>query len=1020
MTMGDLHSILKRQIKKHFGGGKAVPKDLRPFIEAIDGAYRDFDDDRKMLERSLELTSEEMRQTNEELHDAGERLRIQNDMLLRLARDRSMKDSDEAGYLREIIEIAARTLKSDMSTLWLSDGADENLLCRYSVAKEGIAETPDESFISRKHHRAFFKALESAQSVALCFKDSDKEIASPAKTHPRLFAGKHVLAAPIHLNGKAAGALVCGRHAGTFHPEEQRFALSMADFITITLEHRKRERTEQDLLNLKELELSLLRANPHGVVGLRDRKIIFANESVRDVFGWEPDELIGNSTRILYKSDEDYETIASHFYPVLQEKAFHSEIFPCVKKDGTEITCRVSATRIGDSLTDRRIIVIYENITASIETARAVEAQKRFTEYLLQSIEVPAFVIDKNHRVLIWNTACEHMTGKKAEDIIGTDRHWTGFYETQRPTLADIVIEGKYDELAPLYQFYSRSMFIENSWHGEGWYDNLGGKRRYMFFDAVPVFDEKGELIAAIETLQDISERKLAEEALRDSENRYRAIFESTGTAMLMIEEDTTISLTNTEFQRLTGYAAHEIEGKMSWTVFIVPEDLERMKTYHRKRRDESGLAPTSYEFRLINRNGETNDMFLSITMIPGTKKSVASLIDITQLKNAERQMERMRFYLQNIIDSMPSILIGVDREGRITQWNSAACNDTGLPVETVLGTPLAESLPWFAPMIQNVHKAMAKREILKTERIPRQADKSLRYVDVTVYPLIWNDIEGAVVLIDDVTKRVRLDDMIIQTEKMISVGGLAAGMAHEINNPLSGILMGVENVTRRLSPGLARNIEVAEQCGVSFDAMQRYMEKREVLKMIESIREMGMRAAVIVANMLSFSRQSSSRPVQVDMVEILNRTLGLAQHDYDLKKKYDFRHIEIIKEYEEGPLRANCIPTEIEQVLLNLLRNAAQEMTRKEFTGKKPRIVLRLKTEDHFIRIEVEDNGPGMKEEVRKRIFEPFYTTKEPGVGTGLGLSVSYFIITNNHRGSLTVESEPGKGARFIILLPR
>jgi signal transduction histidine kinase len=113
------------------------------------------------------------------------------------------------------------------------------------------------------------------------------------------------------------------------------------------------------------------------------------------------------------------------------------------------------------------------------------------------------------------------------------------------------------------------------------------------------------------------------------------------------------------------------------------------------------------------------------------------------------------------------------------------------------------------------------------------------------------------------------------------------------------------------------------------------------------------------------------------------------------------------------------CMATEIEQVMLNLLKNAAQAMAEKVSGGMHPRITLRLRHDGDTARIEVEDNGPGMDEKHRKRVFEPFFTTKEVGTGTGLGLSVSYFIVTSNHKGRMAVESEPGRGARFIIELP-
>jgi signal transduction histidine kinase len=217
----------------------------------------------------------------------------------------------------------------------------------------------------------------------------------------------------------------------------------------------------------------------------------------------------------------------------------------------------------------------------------------------------------------------------------------------------------------------------------------------------------------------------------------------------------------------------------------------------------------------------------------------------------------------------------------------------------------------------------------------------------------------------------------------------------------------------------LPSNQEVAAECGADLDRIGCYLEKRGVLRFIEGIRLSGERATTTVADMLNFSRRSDSRIVPTRMEDLLEKTVALAAHDYDLRKKYDFREIQIVRAYADDLPEVACMPTEIEQVLLNLLRNASQAFRAAEDLPADPQITLRLRREGRFVRIEVEDNGPGMDDETRKRVFEPFFTTKAVGVGTGLGLSVSYFIITNHHRGTMRVETAPGRGACFILHLP-
>ena len=266
-----------------------------------------------------------------------------------------------------------------------------------------------------------------------------------------------------------------------------------------------------------------------------------------------------------------------------------------------------------------------------------------------------------------------------------------------------------------------------------------------------------------------------------------------------------------------------------------------------------------------------------------------------------------------------------------------------------------------------------------------------------------------------DITERRRMMDIMLQTEKMMSVGGLAAGMAHEINNPLSGILQNIQVVTRRLTLETPASIQAAQEAGCSFDAIRRFLDKREILESLESARDAGSRAARIVASMLEFSRASSRDHSPTNLNRLLDKSLELLSTDYDMKKRYDFRNIHVERHYDPRLPDIMCSDTEIQQVFMNILTNAAHAMA----GAPSPAIVLRTLQEGDWTRIEIADNGPGMTPEVRKRIFEPFFTTKPVGEGTGLGLSVSYFIIVNNHQGTLEARSDPGMGTRFIIRLP-
>ena len=258
-----------------------------------------------------------------------------------------------------------------------------------------------------------------------------------------------------------------------------------------------------------------------------------------------------------------------------------------------------------------------------------------------------------------------------------------------------------------------------------------------------------------------------------------------------------------------------------------------------------------------------------------------------------------------------------------------------------------------------------------------------------------------------------------IQSEKMLSIGGLAAGMAHEINNPLAGMMQNAQVLLNRFSHTFPADEKAAMEAGTTLPVIKDFMEKRNVLQILQSIHDAGHQAARIVENMLSFARKGDSTRHKQNIYEVMDKTIELAQNDYDLKKKYDFRQFEIIREYEPDLPLVPCESSKIQQVIFNILKNATEAMVGEKLADKKPTLILRLRKDENKIHMEIEDNGPGMNEETSKRIFEPFFTTKEIDKGTGLGLSLSYFIIVEDHGGEMDIESAPGKGTKFIIRLP-
>jgi len=303
-----------------------------------------------------------------------------------------------------------------------------------------------------------------------------------------------------------------------------------------------------------------------------------------------------------------------------------------------------------------------------------------------------------------------------------------------------------------------------------------------------------------------------------------------------------------------------------------------------------------------------------------------------------------------------------------------------------------------------------------------RHANGELIPVEFSAYPLRHGkDIIGRVVSFYDISERNKMESIVVQAEKMLSVGGLAAGMAHELNNPLGGILQGLQNIQRRLSPQLAANREAAEKAGVDLNHVQLYLKLRNIFTFMANMAEAGDRAKNIVQNMLNFSYKGGTKICKENLNAISDKALELASIDYDLKKKYDFRKIEIIREYSSKLPLVPCISSEIQQVLLNLFSNAAQAIfqNRQQTPEHHAKITIKTTQEGNMAVIEVSDNGPGIDKDIQSKVFEPFFTTRTVGQGTGLGLSISYYIICEGHKGQISVKSMKGQGATFKICLP-
>ncbi|CCK77146.1 Sensor protein [Oleispira antarctica RB-8] len=433
-------------------------------------------------------------------------------------------------------------------------------------------------------------------------------------------------------------------------------------------------------------------------------------------------------------------------------------------------------------------------------------------------------------------------------------------------------------------------------------------------------------------------------------------------------------------------------------TLIIINEDRKIILTKEKEKAESARIRA----IRLSNETRHTNEKLAR---------------EITIRRSVESQLTHTRSILDSIIDSMPSALFTLDNNGYIIQCNQQAADWLACERHPLVGKRLSNYIEELKDFNTLINQSLTENCVKKIERLKLSLPIGTFPADIAIYPLKDNNLQGLVIRIDDISQREKMEEVIMQTEKMKSVGGLAAGMAHEINNPLGAILQGIQNIQRRIQVDNEKNKEIAASHNLDLKAMTGYLEQRQILKFINNIQDAGKRAASIVSNMLQFSRGNQKQLSPTLIKDLIERSLNLARADLELK------NITIHLSYIDETLLFHCIPSELEQVILNLLQNSAQALSHYQpsHTDENwtPQINLSATQDNSHTYIKVKDNGPGMSKEVRRRIFEPFFTTKDIGAGTGLGLSVSYFIITAHHHGELEIESKPNQGACFTLKIP-
>jgi PAS domain S-box-containing protein len=445
-----------------------------------------------------------------------------------------------------------------------------------------------------------------------------------------------------------------------------------------------------------------------------------------------------------------------------------------LKLDGTLVDAEISAVPVTYENKNGAMAFI-RDITERKRAERELRETERRMEDIINFLPDATFAIDYEGRVIAWNHAIEEMTGIRAEDMLGKGNYEYAipFYGERRPILIDLVMM----QDQRVINDYSAVQKDGDALTAETNRARVGGKDVCLWGKSILFKNPDGKVVGAIESIRDITDRKMVEIDLEKSRNLYRAIFETTGAATIIIDRDTTIVLANSGFAKLSGYTINDLEGKKSWTEFVVDEDLELMKRYHHDRRDDPSGTPNVYEFRFVDRNGKVRYCLNNVGIIPGSTRSIASVVDITGLKMAETALrETLDQLTQNELDLRESeekyrtvfentgtATVVLDDDGIIELANNGFAQLSGFPKDEIEGKK-----KWTEFVIpEDLDRMRTQHQLRRQDRQKALKRYEFRFVPKTGdirYIFLFIDIipgtKKSIASLLDITSRIQAEEL--------------------------------------------------------------------------------------------------------------------------------------------------------------------------------------------------------------------------------------------------------------------
>jgi PAS domain S-box-containing protein len=787
--------------------------------------------------------------------------------------------------------------------------------------------------------------------------------------------------------------------------------------LALEIHTTERQRAEKALRESEHRFSTAFRSNPEAIAitSADDLKIVMVNDQWLKTLGYTREEVIGRSTEELgvWTSREERALVVDS----IRERNAFRKLPVHVRTKSGEIREVLLYGEYMDEQGGDLILTVAHDVTEERKAARDLEESEERYRRLFDTANDGIFIM-RDERFVDCNAKALEMFNCAKAEILGT-YPWQfspGHQADGRPSMEkarefmQMSMDGKAQNFAWRHLRHDGPI-IETEISLNGF--SLKGER---FLQAV---------------VRDVTDRTRAQEM-------YRTLSEMSFAGVYIIQDGIFIFVNHTA-SSYSGFAdsCHPDQGDhgligMPALSIVHPEDRQGVRALSREM--VKGLRTTPYEYRIVTRNGETRWIMETVASIhhEGRPAILGTAMDITEMKTAQKELEHIKALESSILSAIPHAVMGVRNrdiifanEGteNVFGWNRSeliqkstrilfrsdeAYEDFGRSIYSILEKKKTESRDFDAHFM---HKD-GRNLICRVTASIIGEELTDRYITTTI---------------EDVTNLRNVQMQLLQSEKMSSIGQLAAGVAHEINNPtgyvssnlrtleeyfkcIGSVLTGYEGLLGRIEEGLCgeRPREALLDQAHAVEAIKTEVDLDYILNDVPNLlresRQGAERIREIVLDLKNFAHPGKEEFKHADIVKNIESTLNVVWNELKYKAT-------IHKDYGELP-PVMCIPQQLNQVFMNILVNAAQAIKGK---GE---IAIKTRRRDGHVEISIRDTGCGIPKANISKIFEPFFTTKEVGKGTGLGLNVAYNVV-RKHNGTIDVESGAGQGTTFIVKIP-